>query len=165
MTTRAEPGAIKTERGARVLGIPPPLYYGAGFAAGMAAKAVANPLSIGAPIPTAVAGVAVMIVGLGMTAAGVRAVVRHRTTIVPHRPVRTLLTTGIYRISRNPMYTGLAFAFVSGALVANTWWPVFALPLVLLAVRTIVIGPEERYLAARFGDQFTAYRARTRRWL
>ena len=39
---------------------------------------------------------------------GVRAVVRHRTTIVPHRPVATLVTTGAYRVSRNPMYTGLA---------------------------------------------------------
>ena len=63
------------------------------------------------------------------------------------------------------MYAGLAIAYVGGALLAGTAWPLATLPIALFAVRRIVIDPEERYLAARFGGAYAAYRARTRRWL
>ena len=76
-----------------------------------------------------------------------------------------LVTTGAYRITRNPMYTGLALAYLGGALLADSWWPLATLPFALLAVRRIVIDPEERYLASCFGQTYTAYRARVRRWL
>ena len=87
------------------------------------------------------------------------------STIVPHHAVSSLVTTGPYRFSRNPMYAGLAVAHVGGALLAGTWWPLVTLPFAVLAVRQIVIGPEERYLAARFGQVYADYRARVRRWL
>lgn len=84
---------------------------------------------------------------------------------MPHRPVSTLVTTGAYRISRNPMYTGLAIAYLGGALLAGSWWPLVTFPLALLAVRGLVIGPEERHLAATFGRTYIDYRTRVRRWL
>ena len=59
------------------------------------------PLAIGARPVTAVPGVLVLAAGTALALAGVAQVVRHRTTIVPHRPVATLLTTGAYRICRN----------------------------------------------------------------
>jgi protein-S-isoprenylcysteine O-methyltransferase Ste14 len=62
-------------------------------------------------------------VGLVLTVAGVGGVIRHRTTIVPHHPVAALITTGAYRWSRNPMYTGLAIAYLGGALLVGSWWP------------------------------------------
>jgi protein-S-isoprenylcysteine O-methyltransferase Ste14 len=79
--------------------------------------------------------------------------------------VSTLLTTGAYRISRNPMYTGLAIAYLGGAVLAGSWWPLATLPVALLAVRGVLIGPEERYLADQFGQTYIDYRARVRRWL
>lgn len=169
MTTTPTTGQVADpetkQPGARVFPIPPPLYYAAGFAGGMALRASTDRLGIASGPATAVGGAVVLVGGMAVAMAGVLAVVRHRTTIVPHHPVRTLLTEGIYRRTRNPMYTGLAIAYVGGSLLANSWWPLCLLPLVLLAVRVIVIGPEERYLAEAFGDSFTAYRARTRRWL
>ena len=62
------------------------------------------------------------------------------------------------------MYAGLAIAYVGGALLAGTWWPLATLPIALVAVRRIVIDPEERYLAVRFGHAYAEYRARVRRW-
>lgn len=100
-----------------------------------------------------------------MALAGVAEVVRHRTTIVPHHVVSTLVTTGVYRLSRNPMYTGLAILYVGGALLVGSWWPVVTLPVALLAVRRFVIDPEERYLASHFAPTYAVYRARVRRWL
>ncbi len=89
------------------------------------------------------------------------------TTIDPMHPERaaTLVTHGIYRYSRNPMYLSLllllvAYAVAQGALLA------LAGPALFLAyVTRFQIVPEERALAAKFGAQFDAYRARVRRWL
>jgi protein-S-isoprenylcysteine O-methyltransferase Ste14 len=151
------------ERGARVVFIPPPLYYGLGFAAGMLLDA-RSPAHFGGTA-TLVAGIVVGVVGLALGVAGVAAVVGHHTTIVPHHPVSALLTTGVYRISRNPMYTGLGLVYLGGTLLAGSWWPLLFLPIVLGGVRRLVIAPEEAYLSEAFGVAYATYRTRTRRWL
>jgi protein-S-isoprenylcysteine O-methyltransferase Ste14 len=158
--------SVKAEarHGARVIFIPPPLYYAAGLAGGMAINGVA-PLPLGGRPDTAVAGAVVAALGLALTFAGVAAVVRHRTTIVPHHPVATLLTGGAYRLSRNPMYTGLAIAYLGLAMLFNSWWPLAVWPLIIVTVRQLVIRPEEQYLTQRFGRTYTDYQSRVRRWL
>lgn len=151
--------------GARVVRIPPPLYFGAAFTAGLALRRTGAALSLGTPTPTLVGGAAVVASGVTLAVAGVAQVLRARTTIVPHRPVATLLTSGAYRISRNPMYTGLAIAYLGATPLAGTWWPLLTWPLALIAVRVLVIGPEERYLADHFGQPYLDYQTRVRRWL
>lgn len=159
MTSQAQ-----TQQGARVVRIPPPLYYAAGLGGAMSANALLA-LPLGGGTATAVAGALATAVGAGLALSGVAAVIRHRTTIVPHRRVATLLTGGAYRLSRNPMYTGLAIAYLGLALLLDSWWPLAMWPLVILAVRHLVIGPEEQYLTERFGQTYTAYQTRVRRWL
>ncbi len=160
------PAAAPTpNRGAQVLRIPPPLYYGAAFATGLLFRRASVPLAIGARPATALLGAVTLAAGAALSLGGVAAVVRHHTTIVPHHAVSTLLTTGVYRISRNPMYTGLAVAYLGGALLAGSWWPLVTLPPALLVVRRVVIDPEERYLAGEFGHTYLDYQARVRRWL
>jgi protein-S-isoprenylcysteine O-methyltransferase Ste14 len=152
------------QRGARVIVIPPPLYYAVGLAAGMAINAVVA-LPLGGRPATAVAGAVLAVLGLALALAGVAAVLRHRTTIVPRHPVASLLTGGVYRLSRNPMYTGLAIAYLGVALLLDSWWPLALWPLVITAVRQLVIRPEEQYLTQRFGHAYTDYTRRVRRWL
>jgi protein-S-isoprenylcysteine O-methyltransferase Ste14 len=159
MSAKAE-----AQRGARVIYIPPPLYYAAGLAGGMAINGVVA-LPLGGRPATAVAGAVFIALGLALAFSGVAAVIRHRTTIVPHHPVATLITGGVYRLSRNPMYTGLAIAYPGLALVFGSWWPLVLWPLVIAAVRQLVIRPEERYLTQRFGQTYTDYQTRVRRWL
>lgn len=154
-----------TARGARVVPIPPPLYYGAAFGAGLGLRAVTWPLPIGVPTVRVPVGVLLLVAGVAVAGAGVMSVVRHRTTIVPHHPVTTLLTTGIYRLSRNPMYVGLASAYLGTAVLVGSWWPVLTFPLALVAVRVVVVGPEENYLAEQFGAPFADYRRHVRRWV
>ena len=154
----------EAQRGARVIYIPPPLYYAAGLAGGMAINGVVA-LPLGGRPATAVAGAVVVALGLTLAFTGVAAVIRHRTTIVPHHPIATLLTGGAYRLSRNPMYTGLAIAYLGLTLLFGSWWPLTLWPLVIVAVRQLVIRPEERYLTQRFGQTYTDYQSRVRRWL
>lgn len=156
--------AAARDRGAEVLRVPPPLLFAVPFVVGLLLENAAA-LRVGGRPTTTVAGGVVLAAGVGLDVAGVAAVVHHRTTIVPHHRVSRLLTGGPYRLTRNPMYTGLAVAYLGGALLAGTWWPLLALPLVLWTVRRLVIDPEERYLAAAFGADYASYRAGTRRWL
>lgn len=155
---------VTRERGAAVIPVPPPVFYGVGFAAGLA---VAHWIPLGITRPPAVITVAglLLVAGVGLSLAGIVTVLRHKTTIVPHRPVATLVTSGPYRISRNPMYTGLALAYLGIALLVGDGWPLLALPLVLLAVYRLAIRPEERYLTSRYADDYAGYRGRVRRWL
>lgn len=105
--------------------------------------------------------------GAVILALAVSAFIRARTTVNPLAPedAETLVTSGLYRISRNPMYLAMSLvltgsAFLNGNLAA------FAGPLLFVWVMTLFqIKPEERALQAKFGEAFTAYRQRTRRWI
>jgi protein-S-isoprenylcysteine O-methyltransferase Ste14 len=150
--------------GAQVIFVPPPLYYVAGLAGGMAINGVAAVPLDGRPA-TAAAGAVLAALGVVLAFAGVAAVIRHRTTIVPHHPVATLVTGGAYRLSRNPMYTGLAITYLGLALLFGSWWPLALCPLVIIAVRQLAVRPEEQYLMQRFGQTYIDYQSRVRRWL
>jgi len=83
----------------------------------------------------------------------------------PARPTTALTFSGPYRFTRNPMY--LAFALMSAgvAAVANALWPLLSVPIIVLAIQRIAIRPEERYLAAKFGSEYLAFKDRVPRWL
>lgn len=92
---------------------------------------------------------------------------RARTTLDPQHPEQatTLLTHGIYRFSRNPIYLAMALILFGWAFYLASP-PVFVLPFVFVGYMTrFQIIPEENALAAAFGDEFALYRANTRRWL
>jgi len=90
---------------------------------------------------------------------------RSKTPSDHSRPTTTLVTTGPFRRSRNPMYIGL-LAIMLGLAVAyeNLWWLLLAVP-AALAVRRWTVRPEESYLEDRFEDEYRSYRRRVRRWL
>jgi protein-S-isoprenylcysteine O-methyltransferase Ste14 len=80
-------------------------------------------------------------------------------------PTIALVTSGPYRLTRNPMYVGMAFLYGAFALAFGVIWALITLPLVLIAVDRLVIAREEPYLEARFGEQYREYTRRVRRWL
>lgn len=87
------------------------------------------------------------------------------TSVLPFRPATTLVLSGAYRFTRNPMYLGFAPLTIAIGLMWSSWWPVLLLFPTLYLVQTLVILPEERYLRRRFGAEYEAYTRRVRRWL
>ncbi|HEX5812996.1 MAG TPA: isoprenylcysteine carboxylmethyltransferase family protein [Pseudonocardia sp.] len=152
------------EHGAAVRFPLPPLLFAIPLAAALLARRVL-PLPLpGRPVTTS-AGIALVLGGVVFSLSGAATVLRHGTTVVPHRPVARLVIAGPFRISRNPMYTGHAVSCAGAALWAGSWWPLMVLPLSMLATHRLVIGPEEEYLGERFGDDYARYRAHVRRWI
>jgi protein-S-isoprenylcysteine O-methyltransferase Ste14 len=92
---------------------------------------------------------------------------RRRTTINPLQPesASALVTGGIYRLSRNPMYLGLATLLLAWAIYLGNVAALAGLPCFILYMNRFQIASEERALEARFGAEYFAYRTRVRRWL
>ncbi len=89
----------------------------------------------------------------------------HGTPFNPARAAQALVTDGPYRVTRNPMYLGMACAYAGAALVTGALWSLALLPLVLLVIDRAIIPREEKHLAASFGAEYERYRRRVRRWL
>lgn len=161
------PAGPGTEAGAAVRFPLPPALFAAPLAAALAADRRLRRLALPGAGTAGLtrAGIAVTAAGSVLSAAGVGTVLSHRTTVVPHHPVTRLVTSGPYRISRNPMYAGQAVVVVGVGLWTGSWWPLGAALLGTLATTHLVIRPEEDYLGRRFGAEYTRYRSRVRRWL
>jgi protein-S-isoprenylcysteine O-methyltransferase Ste14 len=88
-----------------------------------------------------------------------------RTSPLPMRPTTSLVFSGPYRWTRNPMYLAMLLLYIGIALLFDIFWALVLIPLVLLLVVRLVIWREEQYLEARFGDEYRQYRRRVRRWI
>ncbi len=144
--------------------IPPPLIYVAGFFVGVALELT---FPIGAlPLGVGLAG-ALIGGGLWLALDGSAMMLFRRagTSMVPMRPTTALVTSGPYRVTRNPMYVGMACLYLGLALSLGVIWALALLPIVLLMVDRLVIVREESYLEARFGVEYREYTSRVRRWL
>ena len=106
-------------------------------------------------------------VGLAIALAGVVAFRRAKTTVNPLTPeaTTTMVTLGIYRFTRNPMYLGVLLALVGWAMYLSNILAFAFLPFFVWYMNHFQILPEERALGAKFPDAFTAYKSSVRRWL
>ena len=106
-------------------------------------------------------------VGLAIALAGVWAFRRAKTTVNPVTPKATtaMVTSGIYRFSRHPMYLGFLCVLAGWAIYLSNLLAFTVLPLFVWYMNRFQILPEERALGAKFSHAFTAYKCSVRRWL
>ena len=90
---------------------------------------------------------------------------RARTQVPTFRSTSALVTEGLYRHSRNPIYVALILLQIAVALLLNSVWMLAFTPLLAVATDLGVIRREEAYLEAKFGESYRAYRQRVRRWI
>jgi protein-S-isoprenylcysteine O-methyltransferase Ste14 len=148
------------------LTIPPPIValVAAVTMGGIARMA---PASDGPVLVCAMAAMAIALVGVGVSLAGVLAFRRARTTVNPMKPQATtaLVTSGIYTVTRNPMYVGVLLVLVAWAVFLSSPWALVGPVAFVLYINRFQIAPEERVLSGLFGRTYSDYRARVRRWL
>lgn len=143
---------------------PPPLVFFAFLGLGLGLDGVwplgAVPGAVGRP-----AGFALIAIGVGIFAAAIYHLRQAGTSVQTRMPATAVVTSGPFRFSRNPIYLSASLAFAGIGLAADNVW-ILALVVPFLAViRYGVISREERYLEAKFGEEYRRYKASVRRWL
>lgn len=143
---------------------PPPLVYLVCLAGGFGLDA----LLPSASLPDALEawlGWTLVIAGLGLLGSFVAAFGRARTPVDVSQAATTLVTTGPYRLTRNPAYLGMTLVYVGIGVLSEALWTFVPLVIALAVVDRWVIAREERYLERRFGEEYLEYKMRVRRWL
>jgi protein-S-isoprenylcysteine O-methyltransferase Ste14 len=140
---------------------------GALVAAAMWGAAAVGPQFDFAPVPRYTTIGILAAAGAAFDLAGLLAFLALRTTINPLKPERSsaLATRGVYRVTRNPMYVGMAFLLLAWAIYLSALLPLAGPVAFVLYITRFQILPEERILRAMFGEKYAAYAARVRRWL
>jgi len=148
------------------LKIPPPVVFFA-FAGVMWLLSIAFPgASFELPARKTVA-LAVAAAGGLFAGASILSFLRARTTLHPDKPMRTtkLVVTGVYSITRNPMYLSLLLLLIGWAVYLANCAAALPIPFFVAYLNRFQIMPEERALASLFGGEYEAYAKRVRRWL
>ena len=110
-------------------------------------------------------GYLLVLVGLGLAFNAVIQFIRSRTTLDPHGSVSEIVTGGVYRFSRNPIYLGFVCLLIGFSFIFRSFWGLILSPLFILLMNALVIQHEEAYLEKKFGEGYTSYKSRVRRWL
>jgi protein-S-isoprenylcysteine O-methyltransferase Ste14 len=147
--------------------MPPPFFYAGIFLLSFILQGyftIKRGFFFHSPIAN-VLGVMVFVTGLAFSIPAIRQFFKTKNTLIPNKPASSLQTTGIYAMSRNPMYTGLFLNYLGLAFIFGNWWTLFLLPLLYFLITYRVILPEEKYLSRAFGDAYTEYKKKVRRWV
>jgi protein-S-isoprenylcysteine O-methyltransferase Ste14 len=145
---------------------PPPLVYLGALILGGLGHLLVTPLPLGLPlslrivltVATAGAGIALIAAALGL----------FRQTGQDPKPWEStpeIISSGVYRFSRNPMYVGMALVQAGIGIGWGNAWLLLLVPVSLAIVYAIAVRHEEAYLGAKFGESYLAYKRSVRRWL
>ena len=110
-------------------------------------------------------GTALIILGTALVILARRQLVQQGQPTDPGFPTSMIVTTGVFSISRNPLYLGGVFILVGIGIAANLPWVLALLIPALVSCHYVLIAPEERYLTAKFGYEYTMYCATVHRWI
>ncbi len=103
--------------------------------------------------------------GLAIAFAAVYQMSLGHTSPDPHTPTSAIVTEGIYRYSRNPIYLGFLYAVIGFPLLIGSPWGLFIAPLQIWVFNKLVIEKEEVYLENKFAQVYLDYKQKVRRWL
>ncbi|NLE45212.1 MAG: isoprenylcysteine carboxylmethyltransferase family protein [Chloroflexi bacterium] len=131
----------------------------------MAVLRFAFPASQIVKLPWNLLGVIPLAVGIWLNLAADHAFRRADTTVKPFVESTALITSGVYRISRHPMYLGFTLVLLGVAILLAALTPFLFVPLFALVMDRLFIAPEEEMLEQRFGLTWLEYKHRVRRWL
>jgi len=146
--------------------VPPPLIYVVAFLAAifLQRQFYINDAPFHHPL-SKILGIVLLVCSLFFLVTSLTKFFRTKNTLIPFKPASSLQTNGIYSVSRNPMYVGLAIVYLGLTCLIGNWWNIILFPLLIFLVEVLIIKKEESYLERAFKDEFANYRQKVRRWL
>lgn len=148
------------------LKVPPPIA--AAIVAGIMRLISSATVTLASPTTVRISVVAfIAIAATGFSLAGAIALRQAKTTINPTKPenASSLVVSGVYRITRNPMYVGLLLMLVAWCILLSAPWAIAGPVVFFLYIGKFQIEPEEQVMSQKFGADYLAYKVRVRRWL
>ncbi|VAX37257.1 hypothetical protein MNBD_PLANCTO02-2361 [hydrothermal vent metagenome] len=123
------------------------------------------PLFMVFPPPMNLCGLVFGVAGLFIFGWAARCILLAKTTIKPFHESTSLITTGPFRVSRNPIYLGMVLVLLGVAIWIGSLTPLLVVPFFILVIDTVFIRGEQQMLQATFGEEYTQYCRRVRRWI
>jgi protein-S-isoprenylcysteine O-methyltransferase Ste14 len=117
------------------------------------------------PYPWNAAGIIPLVLGIALNISADRAFKKAGTTVKPFEVSSTLVTSGTFRYSRNPMYLGMVMILTGVAFLLGTVSPFIIIPIFAITMHRTFIVPEEKILDERFGNKWKQYKSNVRRWI
>jgi protein-S-isoprenylcysteine O-methyltransferase Ste14 len=145
--------------------IRPPLAWALAVIAAFALDWLLPLPFVPAPVPAGWLGGAVLVVALALFAWAIATITRAGSNVPSSKPTTTIVDTGPYRFTRNPIYLGMFLGLIGLAIAFDSLWLLAVLVPFALVIRYGVVAREEAYLERKFDDVYRRYRSRVRRWL
>ena len=118
-----------------------------------------------APYPWNFLGILPLVLGIALNLIADAAFKREQTTVKPFEKSSALLVTGVFRISRNPMYLGMVLILLGVAVLLGTVTPLLIVIVFGVSMELVFVRTEERMLEEQFGATWLAYKKKVRKWL
>jgi protein-S-isoprenylcysteine O-methyltransferase Ste14 len=145
--------------------IRPPIAWALAVLAGLALDWLVQLPFVPVMLPAGWLGATVFALALALAVWAIVTMTRAGSSVPTNLPTATIVETGPYRVTRNPIYLGMFLGLAGLAIAFDSLWLLAALAAFALVIRYGVVAREEAYLERRFGDVYRPYRARVRRWL
>ena len=123
------------------------------------------PLPIQLPTFVSYIGIVLVLLGFGFAFSAILQFRAKQTTVNPHGSVSAIISEGPYRFSRNPIYVSFVCLLIGFPLIVKSLWGLILSPVLILLFNQLVIQYEEAYLEKKFGETYTSYKSRVRRWI
>ncbi|MGO4389082.1 isoprenylcysteine carboxylmethyltransferase family protein [Microvirga sp. 2YAF29] len=145
--------------------IRPPLAWGLAVLAGLVLRWLVPLPFLPDDLPAGWIGALIFVAALALGAWAIRTMTGAGSNVPTNRPSTTIVESGPYRFTRNPIYLGMFLSLVALSTAFNDLWLLVMLVPFALVIRYGVVAREEAYLERKFGDAYRGYRERVRRWL
>jgi protein-S-isoprenylcysteine O-methyltransferase Ste14 len=143
----------------------PPLAWGLAVIAGLALNWLAPLPFLPADLPAGWLGAMTFVLALALVTWAIVTITAASSNVPTNLPTTTIVESGPYRFTRNPIYLGMFLGLIGLAVVFDNLWLLMILVPFAFVIRYGVVAREEAYLARKFGDVYRGYRTRVRRWL
>ena len=145
--------------------IRPPLAWGLAVIAGLALNWFTPLPFLPVDLPAGWLGTMVFVLALALAAWAIATITRAGSSVPTNQPTTTIVESGPYRFTRNPIYLGMLLSLIGLAIAFDNFWLLMMLVPFALVIRYGVVAREEAYLERKFGVVYRGYRSRVRRWL